>query len=108
MKDKTLLKIALLLSLPGLILIYIFSLNEVVPELSITSAEKDSVKVTGEIKNMKKAGNVTIFDLEYQDRIKVVIFEDVNLDTGRVKIKGVVEEYNGEKEIVAHKLEYVD
>ena len=112
MQEKTLLKIALIVSLTGLLIIYLISGNIVIKETNIekiTIANKDEfVKVRGIVSRITDTERVTIMDITQPTEITVVLFKGENKTTpiregNEVEIIGKVDEYEDRLEIIAHR-----
>ena len=107
MKENTLLKIAIICSLVGLIALYFISENIEVNDYKPQQLNKnvgDAVKLTGKIVKISEKSNVAFIEISRQNSVSVVLFTDkgVNLKQGdSVEILGKVQEYNGKNEIIA-------
>lgn len=112
MDEKTLLKIALICSIVGVFIIFIFA-DRLEPSLiSISSishslVDKD-VKIRGTISSFKMTPSVLMLDIKDETGvIKVVAFdkEDFKADEGQlVEVLGRVKEYKGVLEIESKKI----
>jgi DNA/RNA endonuclease YhcR with UshA esterase domain len=116
MKEKTLLKIALIVSLVGLAVLYFASNNLSLDESrieKITLENKDDfVKVKGVVSKVIDSDKAAIIDIMQPNTIKVVLFKADNKPTTikegqEVEIIGKVDEYDGELEIIAHRARIV-
>ena len=112
MKEKTLLKIALITSLLGILILYLISDNINLEEKNIekiTIDNKDEfVKIKGKVSNVIDTEKVTIIEITQPNEIKVVLFKNDNKPTAiekgqEVEIIGKVDEYEGSLEIIANK-----
>ena len=112
MKEKTLLKIALIVSLTGLLIIYLISDNISIKEKNIekiTIANIDEyVKVRGIVSRITDTERVTIMDITQPTEITVVLFKGENKTTpiregNEVEIIGKVDEYEDRLEIIAQR-----
>ena len=112
MKEKTLLKIALIVSLVGLLVLYIISDNITIKQASIekiTLGNKDEmVKVRGIVSRVTDTDKVTIMEIMQPTEITVVLFKGNNQsmpikEGNEVEIIGKVDEYNNKLEIVAQR-----
>lgn len=108
MKETTLLKIAVIISLAGLVLLYIIS-DEI--ELSESSIEKinkgdigEVVKVSGVINSITATDKVTFLTIEKTGEIKVIVFDKLDyLEEGMyIEVIGEIEEYKGEREVIGN------
>ncbi len=107
MRELTLLKIALIVSLSGLILLYFMSENIEIDESSIEKINKgeigEVVKVKGVIKSISNAKGVTFLTIAKPEEVKVILFDEIDFDKGQyVEIVGEIGEYNGEREIIGN------
>jgi len=108
MKESTLLKIALIISLAGLALLYLVS-DKLEP--SESSVEKitqgnigEVVKVSGRINSVRTTDVVTFLTIEKTGEIKVIVFEQLDyLEEGMyIEVVGEIEEYEGEREVIGN------
>ena len=106
MKENTLLKIAFVVAILGLVVLYLISGIIEVEQKDIDKITLgnvgEQIKVSGEVSSVKSFKTVTIIELKTESRIDVVLFkENVSLDNGRyVEIYGSVDEYEGKPEII--------
>lgn len=112
MREKTLLKIALMTSIAGLLVLYIISGRIEIDEKSlekITFDNKDEfVKVRGIVSRMTDLEKVTIMEITQPTEITIVLFKNSNGSTpikqgNEVEIIGKIDEYEGELEIIAQR-----
>jgi len=116
MQEKTLLKTALIISLLGLLILYLISGNIEIKEKNIekiTLENKDEfVKLTGIVSRVVDTEKVTIMEITQPQQITVVLFKDENKsmqiqEGNEVEIFGKVDEYEGKLEIIADRLRVV-
>ena len=113
MKEATLLKIALICSLVGLVVLYFISTKIEVRDYKPALLNKnigDDVKLQGTITKINDQGNVIFVDVIQQNSVSVVLFSgnDINLKNGdKVEVIGKVQEYNGKNEIIAEKVRVI-
>ena len=116
MKEKTLLKIALICSLLGLLILYLISNNIEIKEKNIekiTIDNKDEfVKLNGIVNNVIDTEKVTLIKILQPQEITVVLFKNENktmpIQQGNeVEVIGKVDEYEGKMEIIADRLRVV-
>jgi len=116
MKEKTLLKIALITSLLGLLILYLISDNITIDEKNIekiTIENKDEfVKLRGVVSRVTDTERVTIMEITQPQQITVVLFKNENktmpIQQGNeIEIFGKVDEYEGKLEIIADRLRIV-
>jgi len=116
MKESTLLKIALITSLLGLLILYLISDNIEIKEKNIekiTMENKDEfVKLRGVVSNLINSEKVMILEITQPQEITIVLFKNqnntFNINKGNeVEIFGKVDEYNGKMEIIAERVRVV-
>ncbi len=105
MEDKTLLKIALLSSLTGIIILFLileFSDIELVNINEISDEHMDEkIRIQGRITRITHIGETTFIEISQECTIKGVVFDNISLKENMfVEIIGTVDEYNGEKEMI--------
>ena len=113
MNEKILLKIALICSLVGLFILFIFSGSISIEEKDISKIKQEDiggdVKVIGTVNKVTNMDKVAFLDISQEkiEDITVVLFKDKNitlLPGMKVEITGSVEDYEGEKEIIGNKI----
>ncbi len=116
MKEKDLLKVALICSLVGVTVLYLLSENIEIKEKDIEKITLDdidkNVKVEGIVKDLFENDKVMIMGIEQPQEIKVVLFKNKNesilINKGNnLEIIGKVEEYEGELEIIGHRVRVI-
>ena len=114
MKETTLLKIALICSLVGLIALYFISAKIEIKDYKPNILNRnvgDDVSLKGTITKINDKGNVVFVDISQQNSVPVVLFTDsnnLNLKNGdNVEVIGKVQEYNGKNEIIAQKIRVI-
>ena len=116
MKEKTLLKAALIITLVGLAVLYLISGSIEIEETNmekITLQNKgDFVKIKGTVSNKVDAGKITILDITQPHEITVILIKrdnkTIQINHGNeVEIIGKVDEYNGKMEIIADKVRVI-
>lgn len=106
MNEKTLLKVSLISSILGVVVLAIFSTNDDLSQKPLYAYEENGdISFIGHIEKVAKRGNLTILSVSRKDIVDVIIFEDFNLSKGDVYVKGNIQDYNGKKEIIAEKIE---
>ena len=112
MQEKTILKIALIVSLIGLLILYLISDNITIKQASIEKITLDNkdemVKVRGIVSRLADTEKVTIMEITQPAEVTVVLFKGSNESTpiregNEVEIIGKVDEYEGKLEIVAQR-----
>jgi aspartyl/asparaginyl-tRNA synthetase len=108
MKDSTLLKISIIFSISGIILLYFISENIVIEEMdsNIIEEYKDkTVKITGVVEQATKTESATFLKIKQPSTVDVVVFESLDIEKGSyMEVTGKVDEYNDEYEILADKI----
>ena len=116
MNEKTLLKTALIVSLLGLLTIYLISDNMPINEKNIEKITieniDDFVKLRGIVNKVIDTEKVTIMEITQPQQMTVVLFKNENktmqIQQGNeVEIFGKVDEYEGKLEIIADRLRVV-
>src|SRR3989338_11163531 len=115
MKETTLLKIAMICSLVGLVALFFISqqieLKDYEPDFLNNKNVGDNVKLSGKISKITSGNNVVFIELSQQVPVSVVVFTDNNFTNLNkddfVEIEGKVKEYNGKEEIIADKIKVV-
>ncbi|MAE43094.1 hypothetical protein CMO93_04935 [Candidatus Woesearchaeota archaeon] len=112
MKEKTLLKVALITSLLGLLILYAISDNITISQTNIEKITLDNkdemVKLKGIVSKVIDTEKVTIINIIQPQEITAVLFKDENTTTkikenNQIEIIGKVDEYEGKLEIIAHR-----
>jgi len=102
MKEKTLLKTALITSLLGLLILYLISSNIEIKEKNIEKITLDNkdefVKLRGIVNKVIDTEKVTIMEITQPQQITVVLFKDDNSSMpiqqgNEIEIFGKVDEY---------------
>ena len=114
MKETTLLKIALICSLVGLVALYFISTKIEVKDYKPNLLNKnigDDVRLTGVVTKITDRGNVVFIEVKQQNVVNVVLFtgdNNLKLKNGdEVEIVGKVQEYNNKNEIIAQKVRII-
>ena len=114
MKENTLLKIALICSLIGLIALYFISTKIEIKDYKPNILNKnigEDVKLLGTVTKISDKGNVVFIEVNQQNPITVVLFSDNNnlklKNDDFVEVIGEVQEYNGKNEIIAQKIRVI-
>jgi len=116
MKEKNLLKIALICSLLGLLILYLVSNNIEIKEKNIEKITLDNkdefVNIKGTISNIVNTEKVTIIKILQPQEITVVLFKNENKTTtiqqgNEIEVIGKVDEYEGKIEIIADRVRVI-
>ena len=114
MKEKNLLKLALVCSIIGLIGLYIISIKIDIPDYKPSSLNLEigkDVNLKGKILKISERENVIFLDLMTEHAVTTIVFSDepLSLEEGNfVEIIGTIQEYNGKEEIIAEKIRVID
>lgn len=111
MKETTLLKIALICSLVGLLVLHFISTKIELKEYNPSRLNEnvgDDVKLTGKIIKISQKDNVAFIELSYPSPATIVLFnDDKNLSlriNDSIEVIGEVQEYKGKNEIIAQNI----
>lgn len=114
MKEKTLLRIALLCSVTGIALLFIISENIEIDEKAIDKINMDNigdyVKIKGTVAKIIETEEVMILNIEQPAQITVFLFKNkpVTLNEGNyIEVIGKIEDYEGKTEIIADKIRVI-
>ena len=116
MKEKNLLKIALICSLLGLLILYLVSNNIEIKEKNIEKITLDNkdefVNIKGTISNIVNTEKVTIIKILQPQEITVVLFKNENKTTtiqqgNEIEVIGKVDEYEDKIEIIADRVRVI-
>ncbi len=113
MDEPFLLKIALCVSVIGIVILYFISsqieINDTTIEKITSGKSEEMVSVTGIIKEIKSTGQVTFITLSQEQEVEVVVFSgNTTLFPGdAIKVIGKTKEYKGKKEILADSIKIV-
>jgi DNA/RNA endonuclease YhcR with UshA esterase domain len=108
MNESLLLKLSLIFSLIGIIILYLISNKIQINDITIEKINKEelqkSVKIKGRITDTINKEKITILKVLQENEIKVVLFDNnVNFTNGElVEIEGKIDEFNDKKQIVAN------
>jgi len=112
MKESSLFKIALTISLIGILILLIIVENTEVKKVEIkdidSKKEEEIVRIIGIINNVKETPGLYLLGVEDNSgKISVIVFkeEKLNISRGnRVEIEGTVKEYQNKKELIAKRI----
>ena len=116
MKEKNLLKIALICSLLGLLILYLVSNNIEIKEKNIEKITLDNkdefVNIKGTISNIVNTEKVNIIKILQPQEITVVLFKNENKTTtiqqgNEIEVIGKVDEYEDKIEIIADRVRVI-
>jgi DNA/RNA endonuclease YhcR with UshA esterase domain len=110
MKESTLLKISLISSLVGLVILLIFSKSIDVNENTISEIDQNdadsAIRINGVVTDVQVRNSTTIINVAQLDKIGVFVFNsNLSLIKGDyIEVTGKMQEYNGKKSLIADKI----
>jgi len=108
MKEKSLLKIALICTILGIVVLLFLSEIVEVKESKISEAknvDNGIVRITGVVENVRVGEKATILSVSKKESIDVVVFGQTDFQKGDfVDVTGEVQDYEGKKEILAKEI----
>ena len=116
MKEKNLLKIALISSLIGILILFIVSQNISVEEKTISRITIEDVdkkvKIKGFVEKVIDTEKVVIIDVVQPQNMNVVLFKEGNetIDVKKddfIEVIGKVEEYKGKLEVIGQRVRII-
>lgn len=116
MNESSLFKIALTVSLIGILILLIVVENTEVKKVSINEIqdknEEEIVRISGEVNNFKETPGLYLLDVEDDSgKISAIVFKEdkLNISKGnRVDIEGTIKEYQNKKELIAREIRIID
>ena len=109
MNERALLKISLIGSIIGIIILFILSSFTELEENQISNLEDDNVKVKGIITKITDRETIMIIEIAQQNKIEAIIFkeENISLEKGdEIEITGSTDEYEGRQQIIVDKIKF--
>ena len=112
MKEQTVLKIALICALAGVVILYFISDNVSIDEKAINKIDngniEESVKITGRVERISNLENVAFLEISQPSSITVIVFGNLNASAGdNVEVIGKIDEYNGKLEVIGQRIRVV-
>ncbi len=111
MQEKTLVQLSLIITLLGLSFLFVYTQTFDLESTADVEASLPSEKVLmkGTVKNLQVTDKAVFFELEGEKIVQtdIILFPDSSIylhEGDRVELAGQVEEYKGEKEIIAEKI----
>ncbi|MBI4147055.1 OB-fold nucleic acid binding domain-containing protein [Candidatus Woesearchaeota archaeon] len=111
MQEKTLVKLSLIMTLLGLSFLFVYAqLFDLEPAADIDdSLPSEKVLMKGTVKNLQVTEKAVFFELEGEKIVQtnIILFPDSSIylrEDDHVELTGQVEEYKGEKEVIAEKI----
>lgn len=113
MKESTLLKIALVIALVGVIILFFISDEVKIDEKTIDQLDgvDENVLVKGIVTRITELETVSFIEITQENKITVVLFKDYPIDLKEgevVEVLGKTEEYKGEFEIIGKEVRVVE
>jgi DNA/RNA endonuclease YhcR with UshA esterase domain len=110
MEEKKLLRLSLIFSLFGILVLFLISLNMDVNEKLISQLDETdlgfNVKMEGVVTDVQNKGTVTLITISQLDEMDVVLFNsELILNKGDyLEVTGKIDEYEGKNQIIADKI----
>ena len=113
MKESTLLKIAFVCSLAGIVILFLISDNIEISEKTINQLDRmgEDVIIKGTVTKITEMDAVSFIELSQNNKIVIVLFKDypIDLEKGEVvEVIGKTEEYNGELELIGKEVRVIE
>ena len=115
MNEKTLLKISIIGSLLGLIILFMLAENISISDKDIDKLTMDdieqSVKVTGMVTKVTNREKVMFLEISEKAKVNALLFKkgNVSIEMGDlVEIRGKVDEYNNKPQIIIIQIKFID
>ncbi len=115
MEEKSLLRLALICSLVGIITLFFISENMKINEKNIDEINKDNigedVRIKGIVSKSADRGKIILLDIVQPETITIVLFKDhdFNISTGtKVEITGEIDEFNGKMVIIGNEVKILN
>ena len=113
MKENTLLKIALVCSLMGLVILYFISMRIDIKDYRPSILNKnvgDDVKLEGIVTKISSTEGVSFVEVEHTNTVTIVLFNTKNISLSKgnlIEVFGKVEDYKGKEEIIAQRVRVI-
>lgn len=111
MQEKSLVRISLLITVLGLSFLFVYAQTlDLEPTADLeTIPPSEKVAMKGTVKNLKVTDKAVFFELEGEKVVTtdVILFPDQSMylrEGDQVEMTGQVEEYKGEKELIAERI----
>lgn len=111
MQEKTIVQIALVTLLLGLSFLLLYAGDVSLPKTTSLDGlpPQEEVAISGVVKNLNRKGNTLFFQVDGQriETLEIIAFPDEELyvqEGDFVEVQGLVEEYNGQKEVIADRI----
>lgn len=111
MQEKTLVRLSLIITVLGLSFLFVYAQTldlKLASEVETTSTS-EKVAMKGTVKNLKVTDKAVFFELEGEKVVHtdVILFPESSIylrEGDHIELTGQVEEYKGEKEVIAEKI----
>jgi hypothetical protein len=106
MKEKTLLKLAIICAVLGTSLLVVLAERIEVKQSNMDDLDDgDDAKVKGIVRKVSNKGNLTFLEIETVQTVKALAFDEVDIEENSyIEAVGSVQEYEGEKELVIDRI----
>ncbi len=106
MEDSLLVKISLLISIIGLISIFLiinFSITKLTLIPNIDDSSKSYIRTYGIVESIKVHDKITLVTISSKNLIDILIFDNISLNVGdSIFVEGQLKEFKGKNEIIAN------
>jgi hypothetical protein len=112
MKEKTLLKIAVIGSLVGIFLLYLISENIKIDQTSVSNIEQENIGtdilLKAQVSDVYNQEGFSIITVIQPKEVQIIAYDNVSLKIGQeIEVIGEIDEYEGEKQIVANRIRVI-
>ncbi len=111
MQEKTLVQLSLIITVLGLSFLFVYTQTfDLEPTADVeASLPSEKVLMKGTVKNLQVTEKAVFFELEGEKIVQtdIILFPDSSIylrEDDHVELTGQVEEYKGEKEVIAEKI----
>ena len=115
MKEKTLLQIALIAGIAGIVVLFFVSstieINEKTIDKINTQNVGEDVKLIGTIKNVYQSENAYFIEISQPSSLTIILFKDKNISLqvgDTVEIIGKIDEYEGKLEVIGQRVRVIE
>lgn len=115
MKESILLKIALICSLVGVLILFFISDNVEPKEKAISKIEMEAVgediKLKGYVSKITDLEKVMFVEITQPEKITVVLFKKDNItlyEGSYVEVLGEIDEYSGKMEVIGNRVRVIE
>ena len=103
MREKTLIKISLIGTIAGIIILF------VITETMNLKSEGNKIALEGVVEQISTSSDVTFMEIRPSDTITAVAFKELDIPLGKkVKILGDFKKYKNKVEFVVENVDYVE